>query len=154
MLDTDFFIFEAALVPFEITACNVIIHFWSEAVPTAAIISIVIILYALINLLAVKWYGESEFWAALGKVLLIIGLIVFTFIVMLGGNPQHDRFGFRYVRIPRDVNLAALLPFVMLVWFDYHLPCLGAGECPRFGCAICAAAPLRHVCSSSILPMC
>lgn len=90
--------FEAALVPFEITACNVVIHFWSEAVPTAAIIAIVIILYALINVMAVKWYGESEFWAALGKVFLIIGLIIFTFIVMLGGNPKHERFGFRYVR--------------------------------------------------------
>jgi amino acid transporter len=48
-----------------------------------------------INLLAVDWYGESEFWAALGKVLLSVGLIIFTFIVMVGGNPQHDHFGFR-----------------------------------------------------------
>lgn len=81
----NFFIFEAALVPFEITACNVIIHFWSDAVPAGVIIAIVLVLYALINVMAVKWYGESEFWAALGKVLLIVGLIVFTFIVMVGG---------------------------------------------------------------------
>lgn len=26
----NFFVFEAALVPFEITACNVIIHYWSR----------------------------------------------------------------------------------------------------------------------------
>lgn len=26
----NFFIFEAALVPFEVTACNVIIHYWSK----------------------------------------------------------------------------------------------------------------------------
>jgi len=32
----------------------------------------------------------------MGKVLLIIGLIIFTLITMLGGNPLHDRFGFRY----------------------------------------------------------
>ncbi|KAI2603615.1 amino acid permease/ SLC12A domain-containing protein [Hypoxylon sp. NC1633] len=92
----NFFIFEAALVPFEVTACNVVIHYWSDIVPAGAIIAIVLVLYASINLLAVKWYGETEFWAALGKVLLIVGLIIFTFIVMLGGNPQHDRFGFRY----------------------------------------------------------
>ena len=42
----NFFVFEAALVPFEIVACNVIIGFWSEAVPTGAIIAIVIVLYA------------------------------------------------------------------------------------------------------------
>jgi amino acid transporter len=54
----------------------------------------------LINVLAVKWYGEVEFWAALGKVLLIVGLLLFTFIVMLGGNPLGDRFGFRYWQSP------------------------------------------------------
>lgn len=96
----NFFIFEAALVPFEVVACNFILHFWTEAIPTAAVIVIVIVLYALINCLAVKWYGETEFWAAVGKVLLIIGLIFFTFIAMLGGNPKNDRFGFRFWNDP------------------------------------------------------
>jgi len=49
---------------------------------------------------AVKYYGESEFWLSIGKVILIVGLIVYTFITMLGGNPLHDRFGFRYWRDP------------------------------------------------------
>lgn len=96
----NFFVFEAALVPFEVTACNLIIHFWSDIVPTWAIITMILLLYFLINVLAVKWYGETEFWAALGKVLLIVGLIVFTFIVMVGGNPKHDAFGFRYWKHP------------------------------------------------------
>ncbi|EAT85713.2 hypothetical protein HBI56_142600 [Parastagonospora nodorum] len=96
----NFFVFEAALVPFEIVACNVIIGFWSDAVPTGAIIAIVIVLYAAINMMAVKWYGETEFWAAIGKVLLIIGLLIFTFISMLGGNPAKDRYGFRYWKDP------------------------------------------------------
>lgn len=77
-----------------------IIHYWSDIVPAGGIIALVIVLYALINLLAVKWYGETEFWAALGKVLLIVGLIIFTFITMLGGNPLGDRFGFRYWKNP------------------------------------------------------
>lgn len=42
----NFFVFEAAMVPFEITACNVIIHYWSEAVPAGGIIAIIIVLYA------------------------------------------------------------------------------------------------------------
>ena len=57
-------------------------------------------LTSIINVFAVKWYGESEFWLALGKVILIIGLIFYTFVTMLGGNPLHDRFGFRYWRDP------------------------------------------------------
>ncbi|KAH8731197.1 amino acid permease/ SLC12A domain-containing protein [Phaeosphaeriaceae sp. PMI808] len=96
----NFFVFEAALVPFEIVACNIIIGFWSNAVPTGAIIAIVIVLYGVINLMAVKWFGETEFWAAIGKVLLIVGLLLFTFISMLGGNPQKDRYGFRYWKNP------------------------------------------------------
>ena len=39
---------------------------------------------------------ESEFWLALGKALLITGLIAFTFVTMVGGNPLHDAYGFRY----------------------------------------------------------
>lgn len=30
------------------------------------------------------------------KLLLLVGLILLTFITMLGGNPKHDRYGFRY----------------------------------------------------------
>lgn len=96
----NYFVFQAALVPFEVVACNLIIRFWTDAIPVAAVIAIIIVLYAVLNLQAVQWYGESEFWAALGKLILIVGLIVFTFVTMLGGNPQGDRFGFRYWNSP------------------------------------------------------
>ncbi|BCS00754.1 putative general amino acid permease (Agp2) [Aspergillus luchuensis] len=96
----NFFIFQAAMVPFEVTACNLIITYWSDAVPVAAIIVIVLVLFGLLNIFAVKWYGEAEFWLSLSKVLLSVGLIFFTFIVMLGGNPLGDRFGFRYWKNP------------------------------------------------------
>jgi amino acid transporter len=46
----NFFIFEAAMVPFEITACNVIIHYWSDAVPAGGIIAITIVLYGYLPL--------------------------------------------------------------------------------------------------------
>jgi len=42
----NFFIFEAALVPFEIVACNVIIRYWTDAMPAGATIAIVIVIYA------------------------------------------------------------------------------------------------------------
>lgn len=47
-----------------------------------------------------KFYGETEFWLSLGKMLLIVGMICYTFVTMVGGNPEHDRFGFRYWRDP------------------------------------------------------
>ncbi|GLA10631.1 amino acid permease/ SLC12A domain-containing protein [Aspergillus welwitschiae] len=100
----NFFIFQAAMVPFEVTACNLIITYWSDAVPVAGIIVIVLVLFGLLNIFAVKWYGEAEFWLSLSKVLLSVGLIFFTFIVMLGGNPLGDRFGFRYWKNPGAFN--------------------------------------------------
>ncbi|KAK6514755.1 hypothetical protein TWF506_007121 [Arthrobotrys conoides] len=94
----NFFIFEAMMVPFEIVATTFILSFWpgSTSVHPAIIISLIIVVYTLANMFTVKWYGEAEFWMALGKVILIVGLLIFTFITMLGGNPLHDRFGFRY----------------------------------------------------------
>ncbi|KAF7715852.1 Amino acid/polyamine transporter I [Penicillium ucsense] len=100
----NFFIFEAALVPFEIVAISVIVKYWTAVIPVAAMNVIVLVLYTLINVFAVKWYGEAEFWLSLGKVLLSIGLIFYTFIVMLGGNPLGDRFGFRYWNDPGPFN--------------------------------------------------
>ncbi|KAJ6255884.1 General amino acid permease [Drechslerella dactyloides] len=98
----NFFIFEAMMVPFEIIACTFILDFWgvSKFVHPGVFICIVIVLYAVINIFAVAWYGEAEFWMALGKVILIVGLLVFTFFAMLGVNPMHDRFGFRYWNNP------------------------------------------------------
>ncbi|EHL03161.1 putative General amino acid permease AGP2 [Glarea lozoyensis 74030] len=138
----NFFIFEAALVPFEIVACNVIIHYWSEAVPAGGIIAIILVAYGVINIFAVKWYGESEFWLALGKVLLIVGLIGFTFVTMVGGNPLGDRFGFRFWRDPgafaelyHTGNLGRFLGFLQcLIQASFTIAgpdyvSMAAGEC-------------------------
>lgn len=96
----NFFVSQIAQIPFEIVACNIIITYWTDQVPVGAIVAIVIVLYILLNVFAVQYYGEAEFWLSLGKVLLSVGLIVFTFVVMLGGNPLNDRFGFRYWNNP------------------------------------------------------
>ena len=45
-------------------------------------------------------YGEAEFWLSIGKVLLIVMLYCFTFVTMVGGNPKHDAYGFRYWKTP------------------------------------------------------
>lgn len=57
-------------------------------------------LYSVLNILAVRAYGEAEFWLSGGKVILLFMLFMFTFVTMLGGNPAHDRFGFRYWNNP------------------------------------------------------
>ena len=53
-----------------------------------------------LNILAVRAYGEAEFWLSGGKIVLIFMLFFFTFITMVGGNPAHDAYGFRYWNNP------------------------------------------------------
>src|SRR5690242_4730893 len=55
---------------------------------------------SLINILAVRAYGEAEFWLSGGKVILIAMLFAFTFFTMVGANPRHDHYGFRYWKHP------------------------------------------------------
>ena len=92
----NFYIYEALLIPFEITALTTILGFWRDDIPAWSVPIACIILYGLINILAVRAYGEAEFWLSGGKVILIFLLFMFTFITMVGGNPQHDHYGFRY----------------------------------------------------------
>ncbi|ORY56565.1 amino acid permease/ SLC12A domain-containing protein [Pseudomassariella vexata] len=100
MAGWNFFLYEALLIPFEITALNVVLSFWRDDIPPAAVICVCIVLYAILNVLAVKAYGEAEFWLSGGKVVLIFMLFSFTFVTMCGGNPKHDAYGFRYWRDP------------------------------------------------------
>ncbi|KAF1997767.1 general amino acid permease-like protein AGP2 [Amniculicola lignicola CBS 123094] len=100
MAGWNFFFYEALLIPFEITALNLVLSFWRDDIPVAAVCAACIVLYGLINVLAVKAYGEAEFWLSGGKVILIFMLFSFTFVTMVGGNPQHDAYGFRYWKNP------------------------------------------------------
>ncbi|KAF2157029.1 putative arginine permease [Myriangium duriaei CBS 260.36] len=96
MAGWNFFIYEALLIPFEITALNLVLRFWRGDIPVPAVCAVAIVLYAAINMFAVRAYGEAEFWLSGGKVILIFLLFAFTFVTMVGGNPHHDAYGFRY----------------------------------------------------------
>lgn len=96
----NFFLNMAILVPFEIVAMNIMITFWTDKVPVEAIVVAMIVIYAFLNTITVRYFGISEFWMSIFKVLLVLGLFVFTFITMVGGNPLHDAYGFRYWQDP------------------------------------------------------
>jgi amino acid permease len=56
--------------------------------------------YSLLNGLAVRWFGTSEFYMSIFKIFLMLGLITYTFVTMVGGNPRGDAYGFRYWNKP------------------------------------------------------
>ncbi|GME99219.1 unnamed protein product [[Candida] boidinii] len=100
MVGWNFWVLQSSLLPFEVTLFNSLIHYWTEDYSAAIPISLQLVAYFIINIAAVKYFGETEFWLSLSKIFLAIGLMFFVFITMVGGNPQHDAYGFRYWSTP------------------------------------------------------
>ncbi|KAF2150556.1 hypothetical protein K461DRAFT_178125 [Myriangium duriaei CBS 260.36] len=93
--------FSSGLTPgAEATAAALLFEYWTTAVPSAVWITIVHGVILALNLGAVRYFGEAEFWFASIKILAITGLIIMGFVLMLGGGPNHDRSGFRYWNDP------------------------------------------------------
>lgn len=89
-----YFFAGAMLVCVEYSAVATVMQYWvpSEQVNPAVWIAMALVVCYFLNVVAVQWYGESEFIMAITKVLLIIGLILLTFITMVGGNPRGDAY--------------------------------------------------------------
>lgn len=54
----------------------------------------------MLNGVTVKYFGISEFYLSIFKIFLMLGLMMYTFVTMVGGNPRHDAYGFRYWNNP------------------------------------------------------
>lgn len=48
----NFFIYEAILIPFELTALTLVLSFWRDDIPVAAVVTVGIVLYFLMNAFA------------------------------------------------------------------------------------------------------
>ncbi|PLB46606.1 putative proline-specific permease [Aspergillus steynii IBT 23096] len=92
------------LAPYEITAASLVISYWHSSINIAVWISIMIVLMVLLNALPVKFYGETEFWFAFMKVVMMTGLLIVSVVIFFGGGPTHDRLGFRYWNNPGAAN--------------------------------------------------
>lgn len=54
----------------------------------------------MLNIFAVTVFGEAEFFFGLLKLVTMVGLLILTLVIDLGGAPTHDRLGFRYWEHP------------------------------------------------------
>lgn len=89
-------------IPTEISASAIVIQYWDveKHINPAVWISILLILVIGVNALGVKYYGETEFWFCLIKVVAIIVLIITSLVIDLGGGPKGERLGFHYWKNP------------------------------------------------------
>jgi AAT family amino acid transporter/D-serine/D-alanine/glycine transporter len=73
----------------EITAVGVYVRYWFPGVPQWIPALIALVAVYLVNLIAVKLFGEIEFWFALIKVVTIIALIVIGLVMITTGWGNH-----------------------------------------------------------------
>ncbi|KAM0789292.1 hypothetical protein ACM66B_000132 [Microbotryomycetes sp. NB124-2] len=99
----NYFLCMVSLLNFEITAFHAVCGFWSDQIHPAIIPAVMLTTYCMLHLWSSRWFAESEFWIVLMKILLMLGLFMFTFVTMCGGNPIKDAFGFRAWRDPGPV---------------------------------------------------
>ena len=88
--------------PNQLTACSLVIQYWidRDKVNPGVFIAVFLVVIIAINYLGIRFFGELEFWLSSAKVLTMVGLIILSLVLMLGGGPDHDRKGFRYWKDP------------------------------------------------------
>lgn len=80
-------------IALEAVAFAGVVSFWSDLNP-GVWITVALVTTLAFNVFGVNYYGEIEFFASITKVLLIVGLMMFSLISMCGGNPKGDAYGF------------------------------------------------------------
>jgi amino acid transporter len=80
-----------------------VIQFWlpRDKVNPGVWIAIFLVAIICINYFGIRFFGEFEFWLSSFKVITIVGVIILSLCIALGGAaPDHDRTGFRYWQDP------------------------------------------------------
>ncbi|KAG2413347.1 hypothetical protein HFD88_002536 [Aspergillus terreus] len=83
----------------EVSAAAVIVSYWTDITP-AVVITVGLVLILAINLMNVRFYGETEVVAGSIKVLCFVGLVFVSIVITAGGGPNHETIGFRYWHNP------------------------------------------------------
>ncbi|KAL2836802.1 amino acid permease/ SLC12A domain-containing protein [Aspergillus pseudodeflectus] len=80
----------------ELQGVVTVLNFWTDSVPTAAWITIFWLVIILINVCAVRFFGEVEVISSTIKFSWIFVVIISLIVVSAGGAPDQDAIGFRY----------------------------------------------------------
>ncbi|KAI1621554.1 putative amino acid permease [Exophiala viscosa] len=83
----------------EIAAAAIVVSYWTDLTP-AVVITVGLALILAINLMNVRFYGDSEVFGGGIKVACFLGLIIASIVITAGGGPNHQSIGFRYWNNP------------------------------------------------------
>lgn len=83
----------------ECSAAAVLVSYWTDLTP-AVVITISLVLILWINLMSVRFFGETEVVTGGIKVLCFLGLVIVAIVITAGGGPNHKSIGFKYWNNP------------------------------------------------------
>ncbi|KAF4124831.1 hypothetical protein GMORB2_3670 [Geosmithia morbida] len=91
-------------VPVEVSVCCVVVDYWKNTIPSAALITIFFAAMVVVNCLPVHVYGEVEFAFGAVKLTTIVGLILLMLIITGGTGPDGEAIGFQFWNNPGAMN--------------------------------------------------
>ncbi|OQO13452.1 hypothetical protein B0A48_01680 [Cryoendolithus antarcticus] len=92
----------------ELSACGLIIQYWSPGLNIGIFIGTFWVLITALNFLPVSFYGEVEFWFASIKVLTVVGFLLFGICINAGAGSQ-GYLGFKYWNDPGAFHASDLI---------------------------------------------
>ncbi|HIX84291.1 MAG TPA: amino acid permease [Candidatus Megamonas gallistercoris] len=126
--------FQYLLVCFaELSAISIYVNFWLPDVPQWITVLICIIAVTTVNLINVRTFGETEFWASLIKIVAICAMIIFGFyLIFTTMGPFPDNFSNLWKNggfFPNGAwGFAQALTIVMFSFGGTELVGIAAGE--------------------------
>lgn len=117
----------------ELTAAAQYVNYWFPSIPAWSSVLFFFMLITSINLLNVKFYGESEFWLSLIKVVAVIAMVLFGIYLLVTADAsssasitnlwQHDGF------FPHGFNgLFYMLAFILFAFGGIEMIGMTAAE--------------------------
>ncbi len=70
----------------ELAVVGTYVNFWFPDIPTWVSAAVFLVIVTAVNLIDVKAYGEVEFWLAIIKVVAVLSMIVFGFVLIVSGS--------------------------------------------------------------------
>ncbi|KAF7585601.1 hypothetical protein BBP40_010485 [Aspergillus hancockii] len=86
------------VTPNQLTAAALVVSYWLDAktVNPGIWITVFMILIFNANYWGSRFLGQYEFFLSSFKITVVLGLMILSLVLALGGGPDHDRKGFKY----------------------------------------------------------
>lgn len=94
----NYFLKYAVVLSANLTAFGLVIQFWRHDLNVGIWVTVLYVVVIACNFLAVRVYGEIEFWLTLAKMTLLVLIFLVCLVITCGGAPDHKTIGFQFWR--------------------------------------------------------